>query len=950
MIGAPPNSGWPTCSETKGDAVERRGQRLLDLVAGASDLAPEERHAWLVAHCDDDTLRADALALLSRDQEAAQLFGEQADADQRSLELRAGLSSPPMVAPALVGKRLGDYAVEEQIGAGGMGIVFRARQISLNRIVALKTLPHHLRFSANGLERFRREVEAAAGLHHPNIVTVFASGDDGVTAYYAMEYVEGPSLGQVVESLRRDPIPAVRDSNFDRGLLRLDPAPPEQPLNSTPSPLVPGDHPTSSSGNDGYFQRVARLLAGVAEGLQYAHDNDVVHRDIKPSNLWFSADGRLRIGDFGLARVASEPGVTQTGEVIGTPYYMAPEQLTGRTEEIDSRTDVYAVGATLYELLTLQPPCTGATREAVLAKIVDEEPRRPGRINRRVPRDLETVCLMALEKHPSDRYPSAAELAADLHRFADDLPVAARRSGWLHRAGRWCARHPSLTSALAASLVLAAVAASLAIRAQRLADSQSEAVSRETRFATELQQAEAQIAAANETEQRRLFQRALLSGMQGDADAVSAAMHEAEQRGATEARLGVTRGQIHLLHGAFDAAIAELESAAELAPERVAPRAMLAETYARAGLYATAAARRAEAVRLPADSVEDLILLGRMELQFDPRDALRALDAAIGQDRRNIVARLIRGSARAQVAYLEADPAEAEDALADLRLAGSLLDETPYLLSQFVNAHLVASAGYAGLSERSAADLHLEQAGSYAKRLDRFPGDYEAHRWRAYYFERVGDLDSAISDWRTIEDKTIGYLITCLYQAGRFEEATAACERYRAHTSTGTADFCHSFVVAATAERVDDFTNDFQFENQLRWDPSAARIGLHTLWNLAGDPQRAADEVRALGPPAEATEAIRQMHAYYAGQLSSHEYLRQVAEDRRSLAQANLDVGVERLGAGRRAQARKHFRTVLELRLDYEFATALCRCLLAQLDREPTWPAWIPDNSGADLE
>lgn len=925
--------------------AHHNGKRLLDLVAGALEVAPENREAWLRDACDgDETLRASARALLSQDESAERLFGDRTAAEplgRLTEDCHAGARCLP------AGMRLGDYSIEEWIGAGGMGVVYRARQLSLNRTVALKTLPRHLRASPRGLERFRREVEAAASLHHPNIVTVFASGDDGETAYYAMEYVEGPSLSRVVDSLRQNPIPAVRESDFDSALL-----PNSASQAGTPEPphcsLLPRDDAPPGIGEIGYFSRVARLLAGVAEAAHYAHQKGVIHRDIKPSNLWFSGDGRLRIGDFGLARVASDPGMTQSGEIVGTPYYMAPEQLGTKSGNVDARTDIYAIGATLYELLTLQPPFTGGTREVVLAQIDSDDPRQPRRINRRVPRDLETVCLKALQKHPNDRYQNAVDMADDLLRFADDLPVKARRAGLLHRSVRWCMRRPSLAAALTASLLLAVLAASLAARTQHLADRQSEAASREARVATELHQAEARIAAANETEQQRLFQLAMLYGMQGDASAVESVLREAEELGGSEARLGIARGQVQLFQGAFDTAIAEFEKAAESMPGRIAPRALLAETYARAGVFSTANALRAELGDLTATSVEELILLGRMELQFSPSDALRVLDEAIKRDRRNIVARLIRGSARTQLGYLDTDPIKAERALQDLQLAESLLDETPYLLSQFVNAHLVASAGYSKRGDHATSDHHLSKAEEFTQLLGRYPGDYEAHRWRAYYYERVGDFESAIREWGEIDDKTIGYLIMCLYQEGRFDEALAACDEYRRHTSTGTADFCHSFVLSATTGDVQELVADFRFEDQLRWDPGAGWIGLHTLWNLAGRPQRVIDAMRALSPPQEATSSKKLMYAYVAGKLSSEEYLRRAAQDRRDLALANLLVGVEHLGQGQRAIARERFNDAIAQRMDFEFATAVSRSLLAQLDRDPVWPAWVDGDELVD--
>jgi eukaryotic-like serine/threonine-protein kinase len=208
-------------------------------------------------------------------------------------------------------------------------------------------------------------------------------------------------------------------------------------------------------GSDGrYFDTIARLLAEVADALQYAHREGVVHRDIKPSNLLLSPDGRLRVNDFGLARVLEQPGMTVSGDFLGTPAYMSPEQIrAGRT--VDRRTDVYSLGATLYELLTLRPPFAGESRAQVLAQVLQNDPVPPRRLNPGVPRDLDTVCLKALDKNPARRYQTAAEMAADLRRFLAGEPVAARRVGLLGRARKFARQRPVVAGLLAAVVILA---------------------------------------------------------------------------------------------------------------------------------------------------------------------------------------------------------------------------------------------------------------------------------------------------------------------------------------------------------------------------------------------------------------------------------------------------------------------------------------------------------------
>lgn len=353
---------------------------------------------------------------------------------------------------------LGDFELLRQIGRGGMGIVYEAWQKSQNRRLALKVLNGGLGLTHRAVERFRREAEAAARLHHTNIVPVYTTGVVDDTYFYAMELVDGPSLDQVLARLRSGPHqepPPPGASAPDRSNGTPPPGPAETvayqrersaPLSDDTGPL-PAWSPTSSSALDSgsggpYFDTVARMAAEVAEALDYAHRSAIVHRDIKPSNLLLSPDGRVSLNDFGLARVLEQPGMTMTGEFVGTPMYMSPEQIAAGRAPLDHRTDVYSLGATLYELLTLRPPFSGERRDQVIAQIHHKEPRPPRRINTRVPVDLETICLKALEKDPVRRYQTAGAMAEDLRRYVNRYAVAARRTGPVGRLVKWSRRNP----------------------------------------------------------------------------------------------------------------------------------------------------------------------------------------------------------------------------------------------------------------------------------------------------------------------------------------------------------------------------------------------------------------------------------------------------------------------------------------------------------------------------
>jgi serine/threonine protein kinase len=309
--------------------------------------------------------------------------------------------------PAPLGT-LGDYTLRRQIGRGGMGVVYDAWENSMNRSVALKVLPAAIAADRKAYTRFMREAQAAGQLAHPNLVPVHAAGFKEDTPYYAMELIDGETLAQV--------LPKIRDA---------DPG--------SETPFGPKDHVD-------YFTKLARAFADVAEGLQHAHAKGVTHRDIKPSNLILDHEGRLRVLDFGLARLEGQESLTASGDFVGTPLYMSPEQARRRKIPLDHRTDIYSLGATLYEMLAGRPPFKGKDHQDTLSQIIERDPVEPGRVNQRVPRDLETVALKCLRKEPGDRYATAEALAEDLRRFASGEPVVARPQGRWEKFRRRIAR------------------------------------------------------------------------------------------------------------------------------------------------------------------------------------------------------------------------------------------------------------------------------------------------------------------------------------------------------------------------------------------------------------------------------------------------------------------------------------------------------------------------------
>ena len=381
------------------------------------------------------------------------------------------------------GEALGDFRLVREIGRGGMGVVYEAQQLSLRRRVALKVLPFASVLDSRQLQRFQNEAQAAALLHHPRIVPVYGVGCDRGVHYYAMQLIDGPTLADVIRQQRSRAglDPPVADECRGHG------------HSATPRIAVPGadviaadthcarrtsrrvrsralqhrtcDHQlhqgvlstSSSHRSSSYVRAAVQLGIDVAEALDYAHQEGVTHRDIKPGNLLLGPRGQVWVADFGLARVESEPALTFTGDLVGTLRYMSPEQALGNRAVIDHRTDIYSLGATLYELLTLQPVFAGDDRQTLLQQVAFDAPRPPRQVERNLPAALDTILLKSLAKNPSERYATAGALADDLRRFLEQKPILARRPRSWIGAAKWALRNRRSVAAAIAGLVIAVV-------------------------------------------------------------------------------------------------------------------------------------------------------------------------------------------------------------------------------------------------------------------------------------------------------------------------------------------------------------------------------------------------------------------------------------------------------------------------------------------------------------
>jgi WD40 repeat protein/serine/threonine protein kinase/tetratricopeptide (TPR) repeat protein len=443
-------------------------------------------------------------------------------------------------APALRLKQLGDFRILREVGKGGMGVVYEAEQVSLGRHVALKVLPHAALLDPKAKRRFEREARSAAKLHHTNIVPVFGVGEQDGMPYYVMQFIQGLGLDGVLDELKKLKIANVETGTFiveprssktaaaspnggpareisaadvarslftgdfaetiaqdaTPGRAELGEDRHEKPVTS--SSIADSFHLSSSSvvlpgpGPDGsisrrrkrtYWQSVASIGRQVARALEYAHRQGIQHRDIKPSNLLLDTQGTVWVADFGLAKADDQQDLTHTGDILGTLRYMPPEGLEGKA---DARGDVYSLGLTLYELLALRPAFDEKERRRLIKQVTDEAPARLGKLNRQVPRDLETIVHKAIEKDPKQRYASASEMADDLERFLEDEPITARRVSAVERIAHFARRNPLVAGLAAAMIVVLTVTAiGASVAAVQLAASAEESRARLVRLSVD---------------------------------------------------------------------------------------------------------------------------------------------------------------------------------------------------------------------------------------------------------------------------------------------------------------------------------------------------------------------------------------------------------------------------------------------------------------------------------
>ncbi len=358
----------------------------------------------------------------------------------------------------LAGRTLGDFRLLREIGRGGMGVVYEAEQVSLRRRVALKVLPAHLTLQPEAVSRFRREASTAARLQHPGIVQIHGIGQAEGAHFFAMEFVEGAPLSEVLNRMRREDRGSLEGGQVGKAVSSAAHRSVQSEPATEAGTAETRRRASSSAWNRTYIETVCGLVTQVADALEHAHKARILHRDVKPSNILVREDGSAMLTDFGLAREEGLPSLTLTGEFGGTPYYVSPEQAMARRVKVDHRTDIYSLGVTLYELLTLRLPFEGRTSQEVLGKIIAKEPPSPRQINPLLPRDLVTIVLKALEKDPDRRYATARDFASDIRAFLSYRPIAARPPSLVSQIQRVVRKHRQTSTVLTALLLLTVAA------------------------------------------------------------------------------------------------------------------------------------------------------------------------------------------------------------------------------------------------------------------------------------------------------------------------------------------------------------------------------------------------------------------------------------------------------------------------------------------------------------
>ena len=826
---------------------------------------------------------------------------------------------------------MGDFEIVRELGRGGMGVVYEAVQTTLGRRVALKVLGPGLGLTPRAVERFRREAAAAGKLHHTNIVPVYATGEERGVHFYAMELIDGSGLDVVIRQLREQ-APAAAPPALTPDLTTTAAYTPPDPLT-----LSSTGRPATGSAA-GRFDRIASMIADVADALHHAHQNGVTHRDVKPSNLLLASDGRLSVTDFGLARVFEQPGMTVTGEFVGTPAYMSPEQITAGRVPVDHRTDVYSLGATLYELLTLRPPFVADGRDKLLAMVIQKEPVAPRGVKPNAPRDLETICLKCLEKDPDRRYASAKHLADDLRRYVNRFAILAKRTGPLARARKWVLRNPVPAAAAVAVLLALTAAAGFAWYAhtteqRRLADKQKQD--------EELQAGRREAA----------LEKALQLALGGDLAGAERAIGDAELLGASAGDVRFMRGQIAFFRGDLATAVDHLDQAVKQQPGRPAPLALLAAACADFGAFDRYYALVSTLPRLTPVTYEDHLFMGLAESFEKPDRGLAAMDEAIRR-RDSSVARALRSRSRSAAAMGSGNLADAESAIEDARIAVTMLPGEPYALAQGVMANLVAAGIHEQNGRREERKAALDRARREAQLLEKTRQVPVAAVARLLYFRETGDHSAALTEalhrrQSGVRLSTFDEMVLAneLYLNGKFQEAV---EVFDQSTARGGDTYLMQLLRCYALVELPNGPARSLAALPATNPSSSFSIYEATILQLLGRRSEAIAVSRSLYQrhlqSPERSEWTTRLMAFESGELPADKLLAAAGSSRNRQCEAHFLIGMATLARGDRVGARAHFQNAVDTHVVWYVDHTWSLAFLSRLDADPNWPSWLPNG------
>ena len=770
------------------------------------------------------------------------------------------------------GHRFGDYEILDEIARGGMGVVYRARQISLDRVVAIKMLLPGL-LTPEYVRRFRTEASAAAGLQHPNIVAIHEVGAWQNQPYLVMDYVEGSSLTQWI---------------------------------------------TKSDNSSTGFREAARLLKAIAEAVRYSHENGILHRDLKPSNVLVDTSGQPRVTDFGLAKhFEGESGITLSGQAIGSPSYMSPEQSSGGRAKVSPRSDVYCLGATLYHLLTRRAPFQGDTPADVMHQVLISEPVKPRLLNPDIPRDLETICLKCLEKEPDRRYTSARMVADELGRFLDDMPIHARPVSMPERMWRWGRRKPlvaGLAVVLAVSLMLALWFGWQAHLSKQLAEHE---------------------------QWQNAVDTALEAAWAGDLSSFEKAIREVERHGEADEWIPMLRGQFNLYIPQPEEAVKQFERAVDLAPRSVAARAMLTTAYLYNGQVSQYFEEIGNLETFSPETAEDYLFLGAALTAGHPdtSKAVSLLEYAV-QKRPPGVTFVLLALAEGFHASDVGSCTIARKALEHCQVGADVLGADHLLvLCARLNAYnftlrLCPDSELAGIRARAAET---------ARALDSafLP---IAHMQRGFYFQFVEDEAAELRAWNRIIQQGGGELFASYYAAAMLDRDMSG-EGIEVLNQLGQ-PYESLMAISKAFLLLDNKQPEEARELYLRARANERLRALaQTILLLEGDSDRVTDESAQLLEKISPQDPDYQALQFYAGRISAKELLIHAGSSNVQDCGNYYLAAMFFLSRGDREAAKEHFRRSVETGTQWLLQYQWSRAFLARLERDPQWPPWIPFNS-----